>query len=181
MYRICLDNMVLLLDLEAKDFPEVVDRVVHRLESTKAITAKVSAQMKTVLGYRHKHVTKHGLMTRKESANFEMNEKLIHMSGKTQNMEPVKPGILSCLEKGTEGSTVLVGTLDDMDKPVVALVRLSKAVMMPKTTEVSLPVRFIFIAFTPTLDDELDNYEIGRAMGTLLSNPVSDQAHLYQP
>jgi len=175
--RICLDNMVLLLDLEAKDFPEVVDRVVHRLESTKELPAKVSAQMKTVLGYRHKHVTKRGLMTRQESSNFQMNEKLIHMSGKTNTKElpnstgPVKSGILSCLEKGTEGSTVLVGTLDNIDKPVVALVRLSKAVMMPKTTEVSLPVRFIFIAFTPTLDDELDNYEIGRAMGTLLSNP----------
>ena len=47
-----------------------------------------------------------------------------------------KQNILACMEEGTEGAIVLVGALDDIDKPIVAFVRLAKAIVMPNTIEV---------------------------------------------
>ena len=84
-----------------------------------------------------------------------------------------KQDILACMEDGTEGAIVLVGTLDDIDKPIVAFVRLAEAIVMPNTIEVSLPVRFIFILLTPTNNMNMDHHEIGRSFCTLMSNPVS--------
>ena len=181
--RLCLENVALLLDIEAKGFPDVVERVVHRMAEQHSLHEKVAAQIRLVLGYRHKHVTKNGLMSKNESLAFLSNNKLAHMSGKdakvTMEMQEVgtptsarQAGILSCLDPGTEGSISLVGALPDISKPAVALVRLAKAVMMPKTTEISLPVRFIFIAFTPSSDMDFDHHEIGRSMSTLMADKV---------
>ena len=47
-----------------------------------------------------------------------------------------KQNILACMEKGTEGCIVLVGTLDDIRVPIVAFVRLAEAVILPNTIEV---------------------------------------------
>lgn len=79
--------------------------------------------------------------------------------------------LLHKMAEGTEGTTVLVGTMDDIKKPIVSLVRLANAIMMPNTMEVSVPVRFIFILFTPKSRIDMDHYEIGRAFSTLMSNP----------
>jgi len=79
--------------------------------------------------------------------------------------------LLHKMAEGTEGTTVLVGAMDDIKKPIVAMVRLSNAIMMPNTMEVSVPVRFIFILFTPKDRIDMDHYEIGRAYSTLMSNP----------
>lgn len=81
-----------------------------------------------------------------------------------------KQNIIACMENNAEGCIVLVGTLDDIDEPIVAFVRLGKAIDMPNTIEVNLPVRFIFILLTPVTDLDMDPHEIGRSMSTLLSN-----------
>ena len=82
-----------------------------------------------------------------------------------------KTNILSSMEEGTEGAVVLVGALDEIEKPVVAFVRLAEAIIMPNTIEVSLPVRFIFILLTPKKNLNQDPHEIGRSFSTLMSNP----------
>ena len=47
-----------------------------------------------------------------------------------------KEDILSCMKEGTEGCIVLVGALEDIHQPIVAFVRLEKAILMPNTIEV---------------------------------------------
>ena len=84
-----------------------------------------------------------------------------------------KRDILACMEDGTEGAVVLVGSLDDLEKPIVAFVRLAEAIGMPNTIEINLPVRFIFILLTPSQNMNMDPHEIGRSFSTLMSNPVS--------
>merc|ERR1719427_1876582 len=74
------------------------------------------------------------------------------------------------MEEGTEGAIVLVGALDDIQKPIVAFVRLAKAIVMPNAIEVTLPVRFIFILLTPSDNLNMDHHEIGRSFSTLMSN-----------
>merc|ERR1712013_333394 len=78
--------------------------------------------------------------------------------------------IIACLEEGTEGCITLVGSIDDIDRPVVAFVRMAEAIALPNTIEVSLPVRFVIIILTPTMDMEYDAHEIGRSISTLMSN-----------
>ena len=43
-------------------------------------------------------------------------------------------------------------------------------------TEVPLPVKFLFILIGPAMEEYL---EIGRALSTLFSTPVSDNIHEY--
>ena len=85
-------------------------------------------------------------------------------------MKARKQDIIACMEEGTEGAIVLVGALDDIQKPIVAFVRLAKAIAMPNTIEVTLPVRFIFILLTPSNNLNMDHHEIGRSFCTLMSN-----------
>jgi len=86
-------------------------------------------------------------------------------------MKARKQNIITCMEDGTEGAIVLVGAMDEIDKPIVAFVRLAEAIIMPNTIEVSLPVRFIFILLTPSKNFNMDPHEIGRSFSTLMSNP----------
>ena len=44
--------------------------------------------------------------------------------------------ILACLEEGTEGCITLVGSIDDIDRPIVAFVRMAEAIALPNTIEV---------------------------------------------
>ena len=48
--------------------------------------------------------------------------------------------ILACLEEGTEGCITLVGSIDDIDRPVVAFVRMAEAIALPNTIEVSFNI-----------------------------------------
>lgn len=46
---------------------------------------------------------------------------------------------------GAEASNVLVGELDFLEKPVVAFVRLSPAVLLTGLTEVPIPTRYFCV------------------------------------
>ena len=83
-----------------------------------------------------------------------------------------KQSILSRIKLGTEGTIVLVGSLESIDKPISALVRLAEGIIMPNALEVPLPMRFVFILFTPKPSPNLDFHEVGRSFSTLMSNPV---------
>jgi len=84
-----------------------------------------------------------------------------------------KEGILKRLKKDTEGAIVLVGSLESLSKPLVALVRLAEGIIMPNALEVPLPMRFVFIVLTPKPSPNMDFHEVGRSFSTLMSNPVS--------
>eukprot|EP00094_Tigriopus_californicus_P004373 TCALIF_04214-PA protein Name:"Similar to SLC4A2 Anion exchange protein 2 (Cavia porcellus)" AED:0.09 eAED:0.09 QI:384/0.70/0.66/0.88/0.88/0.83/18/317/1415 len=82
-----------------------------------------------------------------------------------------KEHILRKIKVGTEGTIVLVGSLESVTKPISALVRLAEGIIMPNALEVPLPVRFIFILLTPKPSKDMDCHEIGRSFSTLMSNP----------
>ncbi|ELT89579.1 hypothetical protein CAPTEDRAFT_38399, partial [Capitella teleta] len=75
------------------------------------------------------------------------------------------------IPKDAEATTVLVGTVDFLSKPIMAFVRLSEGRYLGNLTEVNLPVRFIFILMGPK-SSGLDYYEIGRSISTLMANRV---------
>uniref|UniRef100_H3BXL7 Anion exchange protein n=1 Tax=Tetraodon nigroviridis TaxID=99883 RepID=H3BXL7_TETNG len=72
---------------------------------------------------------------------------------------------------GAEACNVLVGELDFLNRPVVAFVRLSPAVLLSGLAEVPIATRFLFILLGPTGRGP-QYHEIGRSMATLMTDEV---------
>ena len=68
-------------------------------------------------------------------------EKKIKPDSNTQFMKKVP--------ENSEASSILVGELDILDKPLACFVRLDEAVNMGDLTEVMVPTRFVFILLGP--------------------------------
>jgi hypothetical protein len=81
--------------------------------------------------------------------------------------------VMQKLAPGTEGTITMVGALESLDKPVAGLVRLTRATQMPTLMEIPIPVRFIFVLFTPKPSLTMDCHEIGRAFSTLMNNKAT--------
>lgn len=78
---------------------------------------------------------------------------------------------LKKIPQGAEASNILVGEVDFLNVPVVAFVRLQKAIILGDITEVPVPSRFIFILLGPS-DNHQKYHEIGRSIATLMSDEV---------
>lgn len=78
---------------------------------------------------------------------------------------------LKKIPQGAEASNILVGEVDFLNVPVVAFVRLQKAIILGDITEVPVPSRFIFILLGPS-DNYQKYHEIGRSIATLMSDEV---------
>uniref|UniRef100_A0AAQ4RGT2 Anion exchange protein n=1 Tax=Gasterosteus aculeatus aculeatus TaxID=481459 RepID=A0AAQ4RGT2_GASAC len=75
------------------------------------------------------------------------------------------------IPEGAEASNVLVGELDFLQRPIVAFVRLSPAVLLTGLTEVPIPTRFLFILLGQ--DGKAQQYhEIGRSMATIMTDEI---------
>ncbi|XP_008564366.1 PREDICTED: electroneutral sodium bicarbonate exchanger 1 isoform X3 [Galeopterus variegatus] len=72
---------------------------------------------------------------------------------------------------GAEASNVLVGEVDTLDRPIVAFVRLSPAVLLSGLTEVPIPTRFLFILLGPVGKGQ-QYHEIGRSMATIMTDEI---------
>ncbi|XP_023707501.1 band 3 anion transport protein isoform X2 [Cryptotermes secundus] len=103
-----------------------------------------------------------------ENHTVEIKEELTYMSSSEDLKKAAKESILKRIPMGAEATTVLVGAVDFLEQPTIAFVRLAEGILMPSITEVTIPVRFLFILLGPTNAD-LDYHEIGRSISTLMS------------
>ncbi|XP_070583381.1 sodium bicarbonate cotransporter 3 isoform X4 [Erythrolamprus reginae] len=72
---------------------------------------------------------------------------------------------------GAEASNVLVGEVDFLERPIIAFVRLSPAVLLTGLTEVPVPTRFLFLLLGPA-GKSPQYHEIGRSIATLMTDDV---------
>uniref|UniRef100_A0A674BX15 Anion exchange protein n=1 Tax=Salmo trutta TaxID=8032 RepID=A0A674BX15_SALTR len=72
---------------------------------------------------------------------------------------------------GAEASNVLVGEVDFLERPIIAFVRLSPAVLITGLTEVPVPTRFLFLLLGPHGKGP-QYHEIGRSMATLMTDEL---------
>ncbi|ESP03217.1 hypothetical protein LOTGIDRAFT_137764, partial [Lottia gigantea] len=93
----------------------------------------------------------------------------IHIGLTPQDPKKNVQEIMKRIPVGSEASTVLVGTVDFLSKPVMAFVRLSEGRQLENVTEVPLPVRFVFILLGPEKGG-MDYHEVGRSLSTLMTN-----------
>lgn len=66
----------------------------------------------------------------------------------------------------------LSGSVDFLEQPTMAFVRLQEAVELESVLEVPVPVRFLFVLLGPT-SSSMDYHQIGRSISTLMSDKVS--------
>ncbi|XP_032807288.2 sodium-driven chloride bicarbonate exchanger-like isoform X10 [Petromyzon marinus] len=95
----------------------------------------------------------------------------------TVDFSKVDLNFLRKIPQGAEASNVLVGEVDFLERPVIAFVRLSPAVLLSGLAEVPIPTRFLFILLGPS-GKATQYHEIGRSIATLMSDEIfSDVAY----
>uniref|UniRef100_A0A3Q1FZ36 Anion exchange protein n=1 Tax=Acanthochromis polyacanthus TaxID=80966 RepID=A0A3Q1FZ36_9TELE len=68
-------------------------------------------------------------------------------------------------------SPVSAGSVDFLDQPSMAFVRLQEAVLLESVLEVPIPVRFLFLLLGPPTAN-MDYHQIGRSISTLMSDKL---------
>ncbi|XP_039286283.1 anion exchange protein 2 isoform X2 [Nilaparvata lugens] len=99
----------------------------------------------------------------------DMKEEVYTSSTEDLSRRAAKESILKRIPIGAEATTVLVGAVEFLEQPTIAFVRLAEGIFIPTITEVTIPVRFLFILLGPK-DADLDYHEVGRSISTLMSN-----------
>ncbi|XP_041103548.1 anion exchange protein 2-like isoform X2 [Polyodon spathula] len=77
--------------------------------------------------------------------------------------------LLEKIPENAEATVVLVGSVDFLEQPTMAFVRLHEAVELESVLEVPVPVRFLFVLLGPS-STNIDYHEIGRSISTLMSD-----------
>ncbi|KAG7477364.1 hypothetical protein MATL_G00068820 [Megalops atlanticus] len=196
--RSCIINGSMLLDIRASCIEEIADMVLDQQEG--ALDESVRVKVREALLKRHHHqnekkrnnlipmVRSFADAGRKPSEPHTMDKtgQAVSPQPPPANVE-VKNGItldncqvdrskvdthfMKKIPMGAEASNVLVGELDFLERPIVAFVRLSPAVLLSGLTEVPIPTRFMFILLGP--DGKAQQYhEIGRSMATIMTDEI---------
>ncbi|XP_072309037.1 electroneutral sodium bicarbonate exchanger 1 [Eucyclogobius newberryi] len=193
--RSCIINGSVLLDMRADSIEEIADMVLDHQEASHELDDSVRVKVREALLKRHKHQNdkKKNLIpmvrsmtegARKQSETHipgaqttpqasALNSE--HKNGSASDTHPdlskVDMHFMKKIPEGAEASNVLVGELDFLERPVVAFVRLSPAVLLSGLTEVPIPTRFLFILLGP--DGKAQQYhEIGRSMATIMTDEI---------
>ncbi|XP_037629252.1 electroneutral sodium bicarbonate exchanger 1 isoform X1 [Sebastes umbrosus] len=195
--RSCIINGSVLLDMHADSIEEIADMVLDHQEASHELDDSVRVKVREALLKRHHHQNekKKNLMpmvrsiaegTRKQSESH-LTAGSATSPQPPPSTDPAKNGgghdnpqvdlskvdmhFMKKIPEGAEASNVLVGELDFLERPIVAFVRLSPAVLLSGLTEVPIPTRFLFILLGP--DGKAQQYhEIGRSMATIMTDEI---------
>lgn len=85
---------------------------------------------------------------------------------KSRESIPYKSDLMRCIPENAECAEVLIGSMKNLSRPIMAFVRLSQGQIIQDMTEVPLPIRFVFLLIGPVMEEY---FEIGRALSTLFS------------
>ncbi|TNN81366.1 Electroneutral sodium bicarbonate exchanger 1 [Liparis tanakae] len=168
--RSCIINGSVLLDMHADSIEEIADMVLDHQEASHELDDSVRLKVREALLKRHHHQNekKKNLMPSVRSlAESTRKQSETHLTGHSS----VDMHFMKKIPEGAEASNVLVGELDFLERPIVAFVRLSPAVLLTGLTEVPIPTRFLFILLGQ--DGKAQQYhEIGRSMATIMTDEI---------
>ncbi|XP_076012952.1 electroneutral sodium bicarbonate exchanger 1 [Genypterus blacodes] len=195
--RSCIINGSVLLDMHADSIEEIADMVLDHQEASHELDDSVRVKVREALLKRHHHQNekKKNLipMVRSLAEGTRKHSETHLIAGSATSPQPpsaipdLKNGagqdstqvdlskvdmhFMKKIPEGAEASNVLVGELDFLERPIVAFVRLSPAVLLSGLTEVPIPTRFLFILLGP--DGKGQQYhEIGRSMATIMTDEI---------
>ncbi|XP_029540220.1 sodium-driven chloride bicarbonate exchanger-like isoform X2 [Oncorhynchus nerka] len=197
--RSCILTGIVLLDMRASSVEEVADMVLDQQETVGPLGDEVRRKVRESLLKQHHHQNQKKLANRIPIVRSFADKKQSEPQSMDKNGQVIPPQtslpipndgkadvsrensavdfskidlhFMKKIPPGAEASNVLVGEAEFLDKPVVAFVRLSPAVMLNGLAEVPIVTRFLFILLGP-LGKGPQYHEIGRSIATLMTDEV---------
>ncbi|XP_061734789.1 sodium-driven chloride bicarbonate exchanger-like [Nerophis ophidion] len=197
--RGCIINGTVLLDMRAHTLTDVADMVLDQQELYSPLGEELRKKVHETLLKRHHHQNQKKLtkrlpimrsladLSRRASdvhldKNGQMTSSQSHLAapdGKEDasrentsvDLSKTELHFMKKIPPGAEACNVLVGELDFLNKPVVAFVRLTPAVLFSGLAEVPIATRFLFILLGPPGRGP-EYHEIGRSIATLMTDEV---------
>ncbi|TRY66189.1 hypothetical protein DNTS_028299 [Danionella cerebrum] len=198
--RSCIINGTVLLDMRASSLEEIADMVLDQQELSGHLEEEVRRKVKEALLKQHHHQNQKKLANRipivrsfadmgkrqSEPNCLDKNGQMIapqahpvttegknevSRENSTVDFSKIDLHFMKKIPAGAEASNVLVGELECLERPVVAFVRLSPAVLLSGLAEVPITTRFLFILLGP-LGKGGQYHEIGRSIATLMTDEV---------
>uniref|UniRef100_A0A671YJF7 Anion exchange protein n=1 Tax=Sparus aurata TaxID=8175 RepID=A0A671YJF7_SPAAU len=107
--------------------------------------------------------------------DMEKNDEPTLASGMHRSKSKHELKLLEKIPENAEATVVLVGSVDFLEQPTMAFVRLQEAVELESVLEVPVPVRFLFVLLGPPTTS-MDYHQIGRSISTLMSDKQFHEA-----
>ncbi|XP_041637676.1 sodium-driven chloride bicarbonate exchanger-like isoform X3 [Cheilinus undulatus] len=198
--RSCIMNGIVMLDMRANSLEEIADMVLDQHDVSGAIGQDARKRIREALLKQHHHQNHKKLANRipivrsfadigkkqSEPHSMDKNGQTVSPQSQPANNEgkqdvsrensavdfsKIDLHFMKKIPPGAEASNVLVGELEFLERPVVAFVRLSPAVLLNGLAEVPITTRFLFILLGP-LGKGPQYHEIGRSIATLMTDEV---------
>ncbi|XP_037831600.1 sodium bicarbonate cotransporter 3 isoform X8 [Kryptolebias marmoratus] len=195
--RSCILNGTVLLDMRANSIEEIADMVIDSMVASGQLKEDLRNKVREAMLKKHHHQNERKLSNRfplvrsiadigkkhSDPLLLERNGPLVSPHSLPNNLDgnkaverrPSKVGVdmnfMRKIPPGAEASNVLVGEVDFLEKPIIAFVRLSPAVLITGLTEVPVPTRFLFLLLGPHGKGG-QYHEIGRSMATLMTDEI---------
>ncbi|XP_019958029.1 sodium bicarbonate cotransporter 3-like isoform X11 [Paralichthys olivaceus] len=195
--RSCILNGTVMLDMRANTIEEIADMLIDSMVASGQLKEDLCCQVREAMLKKHHHQNERKLSNRiplvrsiadigkkhSDPLLLERNGPLISPNSVPNNLDgnkaverrPSKVGVdmnfMKKIPPGAEASNVLVGEVDFLEKPIIAFVRLSPAVLITGLTEVPVPTRFLFLLLGPHGKGP-QYHEIGRSMATLMTDEI---------
>ncbi|XP_068998368.1 anion exchange protein 2a isoform X1 [Embiotoca jacksoni] len=200
--RRTISHGAVLLDLKQRTLPGIAQQVVEQMVISDQIKAEDRANVLRALLLRHSHPSDekdHSLFSKNISvANMDAlkdrhngqsglsitptNQKEADGEKSKREAQPVSHSrskhevkLMEKIPERAEATVVLVGSVDFLDQPSMAFVRLQEAVLLESVLEVPVPVRFLFLLLGPPTAN-IDYHQIGRSISTLMSDKLFHEA-----
>ncbi|KAM6974055.1 sodium bicarbonate cotransporter 3-like isoform 3-T3 [Tautogolabrus adspersus] len=195
--RSCILNGTVMLDMRANSIEEIADMVIDSMVATGQLKEDLRNMVREAMLKKHHHQNERKLSNRiplvrtiadigkkhSDPLLLERNGTMVSPNSVPNNLDgnkaverrPSKVGVdmnfMKKIPPGAEASNVLVGEVDFLEKPIIAFVRLSPAVLITGLTEVPVPTRFLFLLLGPHGKGP-QYHEIGRSMATLMTDEI---------
>ncbi|KAG7227528.1 hypothetical protein INR49_005343 [Caranx melampygus] len=184
--RSCIINSTVLLDMRADAIEEIADMVLDHQELYSPLGDELRQKVRETLLKQHHHQNQKKLANRlpivRSFADISRRTSELHLEkndgkgdGNRENssvdFSKIDLHFMKKIPAGAEACNVLVGELECLNKPVVAFVRLSPAVLLNGLAEVPIATRFLFILLGP-MGRAPQYHEIGRSIATLMTDEV---------
>ncbi|XP_040289170.1 sodium bicarbonate cotransporter 3 isoform X9 [Bufo bufo] len=194
--RSCILNGTVMLDMRASTIEEIADMLLDNMTASGQLDDSMREQVREALLKRHHHQNEKKLSNRiplvrsfadigllsspqsapgnldvGKSAELKRNGTGGSQENSTVDFSRVDMNFMRKIPPRAEASNVLVGEVDFLDRPIIAFVRLSPAVLLSGLTEVPIPTRFLFVLLGPT-GKAAQYHEIGRSIATLMTDEI---------
>ncbi|KAF6726640.1 Sodium-driven chloride bicarbonate exchanger [Oryzias melastigma] len=197
--RSCIINSTVLLDMRANTIEEIADMVLDHQELYSPLGDEIRLKVRETLLKKHHHQNQKKLANRlpivrsiadmgRRASDLNLDKNGQMMASQSQlacpdgkadvsrenssvDFSKIDLHFMKKIPPGAEACNVLVGELEFLNKPVVAFVRLSPAVLLSGLAEVPIATRFLFILLGP-YGRAAQYHEIGRSIATLMTDEV---------